>query len=218
MPTAKAATPKPPATQPSGERARRKREAIVEAAATAFLRNGYDAGMDAIAAEAGVSKVTVYNHFGSKEALFVDVVRAILDRALAVPNRLIEENLTHSTDLRADLLELCHAWVEGHATPEVFALHNVVMGSSGRFPELGEAWLDLGPRRFHTLLREALRAQTEAGRLAVDDTELAAVQLSGLVFLPQIAFGSAGAPPDADLTERLVQGGVDMFLSRYQAA
>src|ERR1700761_6150082 len=56
---------------PSGDRADRKRQAIVSAARKAFVRDGFEAGMDLIAAEAGVSKVTVYNHFGSKEALFL---------------------------------------------------------------------------------------------------------------------------------------------------
>jgi TetR/AcrR family transcriptional regulator, mexJK operon transcriptional repressor len=203
---------------PTGERARRKREAIVAAASAAFLRHGYDAGMDAIAADAGVSKVTVYNHFGSKEALFVDVVGTVLDRALATPTRLIEERLATSENLRADLVDLCRAWVAGHATPEVFALHNVVMGSINRFPELGHAWQELGPERFHALLRDALRAQTDAGRLDVEDLELAAIQLSGLVFLPHIAYGSTGSPPDAHLTERLIQDGVDTFLLRYRPA
>ena len=52
-------------------RSARKRRAIVEAATTLFLENGYrGTSMDQIAAVARVSKQTVYKHFSDKEALF----------------------------------------------------------------------------------------------------------------------------------------------------
>jgi hypothetical protein len=55
--------------RPTGLRAERKRRAIVAAAREIFVSHGYDAGVDLIADAAGVSKVTIYNHFGSKEQL-----------------------------------------------------------------------------------------------------------------------------------------------------
>ncbi|WP_406285447.1 TetR/AcrR family transcriptional regulator [Embleya sp. NBC_00896] len=211
MPT----TEQAPRRIPSGDRAAGKRKAILKAATDAFLREGYGVGMDTIAAEAGVAKVTVYNHFGSKEALFTAIVGEILERALAESTHLIEERLGSSTDVRADLTAICEAWVAGHATPEVLTLHNVVMGSMPRLPDLGRTWRELGPDRFHVVVRTALGELVERGELAIDDVPLAAMQLSGLVLLPHIAYGSAGAVPDADLTARLITGGVDMFLARY---
>ncbi|MCR3774138.1 efflux system transcriptional repressor MexL, partial [Pseudomonas aeruginosa] len=54
-----------------------KREAILEAAKRLFLCNGYDgSSMEAIASEAGVSKLTVYSHFTDKETLFSEAVKA----------------------------------------------------------------------------------------------------------------------------------------------
>ena len=48
-----------------------KRQAILDAALSVFVREGYGlAGIDAIAAEAGVAKPTIYNHLGGKENLF----------------------------------------------------------------------------------------------------------------------------------------------------
>ena len=52
-----------------------KHRAIVRAAREVFLGNGYlGTNMDLIASRSGVSKQTVYTHFGSKEALFVEIV------------------------------------------------------------------------------------------------------------------------------------------------
>ena len=51
--------------------------AILEAAKQLFAREGFaGVSMDKIAAEAGVSKLTVYSHFGDKEALFAAAIRA----------------------------------------------------------------------------------------------------------------------------------------------
>ena len=63
-----------------------------------------------------------------------------IDRALAESTGLIEGRLGGSDDVRADLTAICRAWVTGHITPEVLALHGVVMGSMRRFPELGRTW------------------------------------------------------------------------------
>ncbi|MBY0229118.1 MAG: TetR/AcrR family transcriptional regulator [Gemmataceae bacterium] len=53
-----------------------KRETILEAARTLFLRDGFaGTSMDAVTALAGVSKATVYAHFKSKDELFASLVQ-----------------------------------------------------------------------------------------------------------------------------------------------
>ena len=72
---------KPDLTEPlTGSSA--KRRAILNAAAEVFLRSGFlGASMDEIASLSDVSKQTVYKHFGSKEALFVQAVSAMTGSA-----------------------------------------------------------------------------------------------------------------------------------------
>ena len=74
-------SPEPPNRKPTGQRAERKRRVIVAAAREIFVQQGYDAGMDSIADAAGVSKVTIYNHFGSKEQLFTEVISEAFEQA-----------------------------------------------------------------------------------------------------------------------------------------
>jgi TetR/AcrR family transcriptional regulator, mexJK operon transcriptional repressor len=201
---------------PTGERAERKRSAIVHAAREVFLREGFDASMDLIAAQAGVSKVTIYNHFRDKETLFTAVIGQALDDALGAALGMVESRLGASAQVREDLLEVCRAWVGGLADPRVLALRNLVAGELRRFPELGDFWQERGPRRFHATIGHALRALMGHGELDIPDVELAVLQLSGLVLSPHLVYGMYGEPPEHGLAERLIVSGVDMFLGYYR--
>ena len=68
--------PPRPAPGPGRPKDLAKRAAILDAAVRMFTRHGFEgASMDQIAAEAAVSKLTVYSHFGDKETLFGDALR-----------------------------------------------------------------------------------------------------------------------------------------------
>ncbi|MFC9384697.1 TetR/AcrR family transcriptional regulator [Streptomyces venezuelae] len=223
---------------PTGPRAARKRQAIVRAARDLFLREGFGVGMDAIAAEAGVSKVTVYNHFGSKEALFTAVVAGVIDEPLTGGEQTGEqtgEQVGQPTgkasdlgrlveaegpeQLKAALTETGRAWGRAvRADAEGRALRTLVASELHRFPELGRAWRAHGPAGHHPAVADALRALADRGLLDVPDTEVAVLQLYSLLVFPQMVFEQHGAELTEDLAERLVVDGVEMFLRRYAPA
>src|SRR5438874_12265429 len=67
--------------RPRSRRDPARREAILQTAATVFARSGYAAtALDDIAAAAGVTKLIVYRHFESKEALYRAVLEQVFDR------------------------------------------------------------------------------------------------------------------------------------------
>ncbi|OKJ67146.1 TetR/AcrR family transcriptional regulator [Streptomyces sp. CB02261] len=215
---------------PTGARAARKRQAVVRAARDLFLREGFGVGMDAIAAEAGVSKVTVYNHFGSKEALFTAVVAGALDEPLADRGaadgatgggpdlaRLLDSE--GPDGLRAALTEAGRAW--GRAVrddAEGRALRTLVATELHRFPELGRAWRAHGPAGHHPEVADALRALADRGRLDIPDLEVAVLQLYSLLVFPHMVFEQYGTELTEELSERLVADGVEMFLRHYTPA
>src|SRR5258708_28016320 len=88
-----------PALSEEADSSARKHRAILDAAIKVFLRSGYlGANMDEIAALSEVSKQTIYKHFSSKEALFVEIVTSLTHAASdAVHNEIPE--LAHDTDL-----------------------------------------------------------------------------------------------------------------------
>ena len=208
--------PKAEATNgPTGERADRNRKAIVAAANKCFLSDGYDVAVDAIAAEAGVSKVTVYNHFGSKEALFNAVMSEALDEALSETLVEAKARLSDTTDVRDALVSTARAWVAGVANPSVLALRNLVSGELRRFPELGQAWEERGPGRFIPMLKEVLEQLVERGELRISDPDVAVIQLFALTLYPHLVFSSYGSRVEPELSDALIERGVDMFLDHY---
>ncbi|KQX49346.1 MULTISPECIES: TetR/AcrR family transcriptional regulator [unclassified Streptomyces] len=235
---------KPAAEGPSGPRAARKRQAVLRAARDLFLREGFGVGMDAIAAEAGVSKVTVYNHFGSKEALFTAVVAGALDEPLSghggegrTPDghtgegRTDGQGLTGAPDLarlvaaegpdelRAALTEAGRAWSRAvRADDEGRALRTLVATELHRFPELGRAWRAHGPAGHHPAVADALRTLAERNLLDIPDLEVAVLQLYSLLVFPQMVFEQYGTELADGLGERLLVDGVEMFLRRYSPA
>ena len=81
-----------------------KRAAILDAAKRMFVSHGFErVSMDQIAAEAGVSKLTVYSHFGDKDRLFAEAVRAHCEQGMPTslfvgePGAPLRERLTVST-------------------------------------------------------------------------------------------------------------------------
>lgn len=201
---------------PSGPRAEGKRRAITRAALATFLANGFDASVDQIAAAAGASKVTVYNHFDSKEDLFRAVVHAELDAVLAAARERVVTRLGETNDVEAELVAICEAWVAGLASEQMIALRNLVSGEVRRFPGLGEMWWERGPGRLHEVLGDALKELVRRGLLAIPDVEVAVLQLSGLVLSPHQVYGAYGRPIAPELSSRLIKAGVEMFLRYYR--
>ena len=84
----------------------KKRSAILEGAIDVFISTGYElASMDKIAETAGVSKRTVYNHFGSKENLF----QAIVNDFLSQRQNLKAITYNPKVSLEEQLLAFAHA-------------------------------------------------------------------------------------------------------------
>src|ERR671914_3151681 len=146
-------------------RAVRKRNVILEAATTLFLRHGYlGTSMDEIAALARVSKQTVYKHFADKESLFSAIVTTAVD---AAGDPVLEDvtALVDSDDLAADLRALARRQLGRVVQPRLMQLRRLVIGEANRFPELGRAFYERGAGRNLAALVAAFERLTARGLL-----------------------------------------------------
>lgn len=197
-----------------GEAPTGKRRAIVEAAARAFLAAGYGpASMDAIAAEAGVSKQTVYSHFGAKDALFAAIVEGKCDDLMA-PMRLPEAPVDGPAKVLGDLARRFVATV--FAEPNM-ALFRVVIAESGRFPELAQAFYRAGPVTAVGSLAGYLGGLDDKGVLAVRDPKASArlffAMLRGDLYIRRL-LGLTPEPPAAEMAA-VVDQAVTVFLAAH---
>lgn len=95
-----------------GQRGRsiEKRRAMLEAARELFVTQGYElASVDAIAARAGVSKRTVYDHFGDKETVFAAVLDAVGDRLTETVQSALDRDAKATGDMRTRLLNFARS-------------------------------------------------------------------------------------------------------------
>jgi TetR/AcrR family transcriptional regulator, mexJK operon transcriptional repressor len=193
----------------------RKRAAIARAALTLFASDGYErTSIDAIAAEAGVSKRTVYSHYGDKENLFLSVVRDTYD---AMMTRIAEivERTAWDRDLPAALTSCVFDVTRSIVrAPERSTLVRLLMTEAPHFPALIDM---LHTREIAPLLAAPLAELTAAGRLSAPDPRQAAEQLSALTLGQVSARSLMGTVPlTEDETARMLSGGVQVFLRAYQ--
>ncbi|NUS59209.1 MAG: TetR/AcrR family transcriptional regulator [Streptomycetaceae bacterium] len=195
----------------------RKRAAIIAAALAVFLDEGYTAAsVDAIAAKAGVSKPTIYNHFGNKERLFLAVIAGTLPTSFAPLVEPLAE-LRATDDVAGGFHRLGLAMAVTVTDDAVLRLRRLVIGEVDRFPQLGHLWHRLGPSWFNTEMAATFEYLIERGVLRMDDPDLASQQLTALtVGVPQlIRTFQPDVPLPEETVRRMVESGIKVFLAAY---
>lgn len=191
----------------------RKREAIVRAAVEEFRSAGYEAtSMDRIAAVAGVSKRTVYNHFPSKEELFALILEELWQSSVAS----VELPYRADQPLDVQLLHLLRQKLDLLGDANFIDLARVAMAEIIHSPERAQAIVcRMGEKE--SGVSAWIRAAIADGRLRQVDPEFAGHQLQGLVksfaFWPQVTMGQAPLV-QAERT-RVAESAVAMFLGFY---
>lgn len=176
---------------------------MVSAARKLFLEAGYGAtSMDKIAAEAGVSKRTVYSHFQNKENLFAAIMGDMCDLIGG-------ENPNEPIPVEAPEQILKHLGlhiIESVLEPEALDVFRVVLAESHVFPELGQAFWKAGPDVMKGFLVEYLLELDRRKVLKIKNAELSAYQFMGMIKWPyhmRVLFGAGETPTKKEINESL---------------
>ena len=189
-----------------------KEQRILAAALRVFSSQGYSgAVLDHIAAEAGVSKPTLYQYFGNKEALF----SAVLDDATG--QILQPFTKTAGKPMVTVLLDFGFHYADFVLRPDLLSLTRLVIGEAERFPEIRRNYHRSSPQQALSGIIAYLQTLTAEGKLEVEDFELAANDLWSLMLstlrdlylhIPDLAMSPAEI-------HRYLFNGIRVFLKAY---
>lgn len=191
-----------------------KRAAILEAAKEMFIELGFNGvSMDGIAASAGVSKLTVYSHFGDKDTLFTEAIQAKCVEMM--PDELF---VTDSEGpLREQLLGIGHAFFTLISSDAAIATQRMMM-TPETDDRVRQMFWQAGPARTETALSDFLGARVARGELVIEDTPLAARQFFCLIkgeLHTHMMCGLCAAPDQLD-ADAHIAASVDFFIRAYE--
>ena len=131
-----------------------KRTAILKAATALFLKHGFTGtSMDAVAKQAGVSKLTVYSHFSDKETLFSSAIETTCHNLLPMPIFALEPHLS----IRATLTKIGLAFLQLIHTPKVVELQRLMTSQATQDPAMSQLFFEAGPQRTVTAMENLVR-------------------------------------------------------------
>nr|WP_277350539.1 TetR/AcrR family transcriptional regulator [Novosphingobium olei] len=191
-----------------------RRDDIVRKASDLFLEEGFAAtSMSTIARAVGGSKATLYKYFPTKEALF----EAVMENCSQIVLGPICNSSIPRESPRAFLTAVGERLMQGIYTAEAIALNRVVVGDSGRSPEIGRVFFAAGSNRLKTEVVRQLEEFSKAGVLKLQNTLTSAEDflslLSGDLHL-RIVAGVRKAPDQPEIRAHVARI-VDMLLQLW---
>ncbi|MDD2775141.1 MAG: TetR/AcrR family transcriptional regulator [Gallionella sp.] len=187
---------------------------VLEAASEQFIAYGFaQASVDAIAKLSGVSKVTIYSYFPTKEALFAAAVGRITDTVFAsLPPGALDPN-----NPEVALTMIGTSFLRLKRSDEVVGAYRMMSATAGEHTAACQAFYKQGPEKLFQQVAQYLRAVNAAGSLSIASPDEAADQFLAL-FLGsahiRVMFGLG--KPSAIEDANLVRSNVALFVRAFR--
>lgn len=208
--------------RPAVGRTAQKRQAILAAATTLFLRNGFrGTSMDEVASLAKASKQTVYKQFTDKEALFREIVEGVTGNSDAVVDVITaafgDVLASTSDELEARLRKVAGVYLDAVLHAQVLSLRRLIIAEAEQFPDLGRRYYEQAPARGIEVVVNCLQPYVDAGLIAADDLRLAAAHFAYLTLgsaQDRMLFIPTELPTSAE-RDHLAAAAARVFLAAY---
>lgn len=191
----------------------RKRQQIISAAVKEFRNNGFlGTSMDAVAQRAEVSKRTVYNHFSSKDALFLGIVEYMF----GLMSETAPQAYSPTEDIKTQLCRIAQQKVELFSSEEFLDLSRVTIPEAIHCPEkLQQAMCQMA--QIESRMEKWFADAIEDGKLKFKTPCEACQQFMGLLkmeaFWPRL-LKDAGSPNE-EQKQGMITKVVGMFLCYF---
>lgn len=192
---------------------RARREAVVVAATETFFEQGYQlTSMDQIAERAETTKRTLYDYFGSKEALFSEVIAHASQHFVEALPR--PEDL--SEDPKQGLCQFANQVRSLVSADDAIRFERAVIAEAERHPEFGRDLYDTGVLGAEKILATYIDSQIDAGRLKAHDSRVSAQVIVDIATNSALRRLFAAQHEDSDqLAVTALEEAVDLFISKY---
>ena len=192
-----------------------KRAKILQAAKSIFLKMGYHAtNMNQIAKEAGVAKLTVYNHFQDKANLFICAIEESCEESI----RAKQFELTAESDFEQALYLMCHRALSIIYLPEALKLDCLLFELAAEQSPLTQQFFDASHTRMcHVwcdFFEQAIAFKFIQADAPLKQTELIISLMLGIRH-QQVLLGLAPVPT-ANEIDQIIQHAIEIFLLKYQ--
>ncbi|ENW97939.1 TetR/AcrR family transcriptional regulator [Acinetobacter sp. NIPH 298] len=193
-----------------------KRAKILQAAKSIFLKLGYHAAnMNQIAKEAGVTKLTVYNHFQDKANLFICAIEETCEESICAK----EFVLTAETNFEQALYLMCHRALSIIYLPEALKLDRVLFELAAEQSPLTQQFFDASHTRMCNVWCDFFQ-QAIALQFIQADEPLAQTELILSLMLGtrhhRVLLGLDAVPSITEI-DQTIQQAISLFLLKYQA-
>lgn len=186
---------------------------IVDSAKLLFSEQGFErTTIDAIAEASGVSKMTVYSYFTSKEALFgATVLHKVREEFSLQKNSPLNPD-----DPKTSLMVIGTQFLSLIRRDDVLGAHRTLFSSAGTHPELCLAFYNSAPLLVVKEVAEFLNCCHEHGTMYIKDSTVVSDQfLSMFLGLSHIRCMLGLGKPSKKQDKELIQQNVDMLMKVY---
>ena len=191
-----------------------KRKQILEAAKALFLLHGYHgSSMNQIAKAAGVTKLTVYNHFQDKENLFTCAIEQTCEASINARPL----GLTAESNFQMCFYQVCELALNIISLPEAIKLEHLLLELAAEKNPLALQFYNVSHQKMCTVWQDFFEQAVVLKFIQADDIEKQTNLILSLLLgirHHEVLLGIR-QPPDEQEKYQIIQDSIHLFLLRY---
>lgn len=191
-----------------------KRKMILDSAKILFLRQGFHGcTMNQIAQEAGVTKLTVYNHFKDKANLFSCAIEASCEELILTH----PIHLEHHSNFAEGLRQICSLVLNIINLPEAVKLEHLLLELAAEQNPLAKSFYTASHQRLLSVLADFLNKAIRLGFMGNTEVEKPSHLLLSLLLgyrHHEVLLGLRAVPTLAE-SEQIISDAIEIFLMKY---